>query len=147
MSYLTVLHEAFTLAGNPVAFEISLTYDNRVSFSLAPLSTISISSMISYSLESFPKASINGILSALNDRDRFDRFTCGNNISAFRVLFAISTGCNIVRPQVYEIMCLSSILATEGVPSSTRLASCLSIYAFLSMKPGKENPLLLPGEG
>jgi len=40
-------------------------------------------------------------------------------------------------------MHLGFILATEGVPSSDRLANSASIYAFLSMK----NPSLLLGEG
>ena len=44
-------------------------------------------------------------------------------------------------------MCLGSILATKGVPIPNRLANSFSVYDFLSMKSGNDNPSLFPGEG
>jgi len=60
---------------------------------------------------------------------------------------AIYTKCEFFRSQVYEIIRLGSILATEGVPSPDRLSNSFLVYAFLGMKPGIDNPSLLPGEG
>jgi len=79
--------------------------------------------------------------------DRFDRFNRANVIPALRILLAISTNCGFFRSQVYESIRLGSILATEDMPIPNRLSSIFSIYAFLSTKPGSDNPSLLPGEG
>jgi len=44
-------------------------------------------------------------------------------------------------------MRLGSIIATEGVSSPDMLPKSFSVYVFLSMKPGSDNPSLLLGEG
>ena len=144
--HITVPHEAFSPIDTPVSFEISPSYDNRGPFSPALPPTVAISSTNPYFLESFPKGQKHGQSAAMNASDWFNRFTCGKFIPSLRVLSTISTGCGFFCSQVYESICLGFILATEGVPSPGRLSNVFLVYAFLSMKPGNDNPSLLRGE-
>ena len=144
--HITVPHETFPPTCIPVSAEISLLYNNRGLFSPAPLPTVDISSMAPYFLESFLKGQRHGLFAAMSASDQFDYFTRGDVIPTLRILSAISTNCRFFCSQVYERH-LSSILATEGVPSSDRLLNTLSVYAFLSMNPDNDSLSLLPGEG
>jgi len=90
--HITVTHKAFSPADTPVSFEISQTYNNHGLLSPAPSSTVTISSMTLYFLESFSKGQNKGSFTALNASDQFNHFTRSNVIPALMILSAVSTG-------------------------------------------------------
>ena len=79
--------------------------------------------------------------------DRFERVIRDQQLPDLLVLVTFHTDCGFFIPKVFDFIAAGSLWLFPGIPSTARLFSSFSVYAFLRMQEGHDNTASLPHGG
>ena len=147
VGYRTHQHAAFTVDGPPLILQQSPSGSDSGPFTPAPTGAVILPELSATWLAAWPRSSTPGPLATSAPMARFDTYVRGAAVSDLPALQTVPPECGFFTSEVFDPIYTGTVVAADTLPTTQRIRQSFSVFSFLRMQPGADNPSTLPPGG